>query len=181
MSRKRHTAEEIVTKLRQVDVLTAQGRPVADAIRSIGVTEVTYYRIAVDVLVQIVVPTLMLVSDRRQRAIAPERPRSPGPGDDARRINLVEMAQRADQVPLLVLGRTRADRIPVPHAVGFGMQAVLAELGLGGERRKGEEAEGESDRAHHLIRHSPDGRPTQPSSAEPIGDSAAPATATAPG
>jgi transposase-like protein len=44
MSRKRHTAEEIVTKLRQVDVLTAQGRPVADAIRSIGVTEVTYYR-----------------------------------------------------------------------------------------------------------------------------------------
>lgn len=44
MARKRHTAEEIVTKLRQVDVLLAQGRPVADAIRSIGVTEVTYYR-----------------------------------------------------------------------------------------------------------------------------------------
>jgi hypothetical protein len=36
--------EEIVAKLRQVDVLTAQGRPVAEAIRSIGVTEVTYYR-----------------------------------------------------------------------------------------------------------------------------------------
>ena len=31
-------------KLRQVDVLVAQGRPVADAIRTIGVTEVTYYR-----------------------------------------------------------------------------------------------------------------------------------------
>ena len=44
MARKKLTAEEIVTKLRQVDVLTAQGRPVADAIRSIGVTEVTYYR-----------------------------------------------------------------------------------------------------------------------------------------
>ncbi len=44
MARKRHTAEEIVLKLRQVDVLTAQGRPVADAIRMIGVTEVTYYR-----------------------------------------------------------------------------------------------------------------------------------------
>ena len=41
---KRHTAEEIVSKLRQVDVLMAQGRPVADAVRSIGVTEVTYYR-----------------------------------------------------------------------------------------------------------------------------------------
>ena len=44
MARKRHTAEEIVAKLRQVDVLTAQGMPMADAIRSIGVTEVTYYR-----------------------------------------------------------------------------------------------------------------------------------------
>ena len=44
MSRKRHKPEEIVTKLRQVEVLTAQGRTVAEAIRSIGVTEVTYYR-----------------------------------------------------------------------------------------------------------------------------------------
>jgi putative transposase len=44
MGRKRHTAEEIVSKLRQVDVLTAQGRTVAEAIRQIGVTEVTYYR-----------------------------------------------------------------------------------------------------------------------------------------
>jgi putative transposase len=30
MARKRHTAEEIVAKLRQVDVLMAQGRQVAD-------------------------------------------------------------------------------------------------------------------------------------------------------
>ena len=44
MARKRHTAEEIVAKLRQVDVLMSQGRPVAEAVRSIGVTEVTYYR-----------------------------------------------------------------------------------------------------------------------------------------
>jgi len=44
MARKRHTAEEIVTKLKQVDVLMAQGRPVAEAVRSIGVTEVTYHR-----------------------------------------------------------------------------------------------------------------------------------------
>jgi putative transposase len=44
MARKRHSAEEIVSKLRQVDVLMAQGRPVADAVRAIGVTEVTYYR-----------------------------------------------------------------------------------------------------------------------------------------
>ncbi|ASV87998.1 transposase family protein (plasmid) [Ochrobactrum quorumnocens] len=39
-----HKAEEIVTKLRQVDVLNAQGKSMAEAIRSIGVTEVTYYR-----------------------------------------------------------------------------------------------------------------------------------------
>ena len=44
MPRKKHKAEEIVAKLWQVDVLTAQGRPVAEAVRSIGVTEVTYYR-----------------------------------------------------------------------------------------------------------------------------------------
>ena len=43
-SKKRHKPEEIVSKLRQVEVLTAQGRTVAEAIRSIGVTEVTYYR-----------------------------------------------------------------------------------------------------------------------------------------
>ena len=44
MPSKRHKPEEIVAKLRQVDVLTAQGTQVADAVRSIGVTEVTYYR-----------------------------------------------------------------------------------------------------------------------------------------
>ena len=44
MARKRHKPEEIVAKLRQVDVLTSQGQSVSDAIRSIGVTEVTYYR-----------------------------------------------------------------------------------------------------------------------------------------
>jgi putative transposase len=43
MGKKRYTPEEIVSKLRQVDVLVAQGTPVAEAIRSIGVTEVTYY------------------------------------------------------------------------------------------------------------------------------------------
>ena len=43
MRKKRHTPEEIVSKLRQVDVLVAQGTPVADAVRAIEVTEVTYY------------------------------------------------------------------------------------------------------------------------------------------
>jgi transposase-like protein len=43
MPRKRHKPEEIVAKLRQVDVLVSQGQSVADAVRSLGVTEMTYY------------------------------------------------------------------------------------------------------------------------------------------
>jgi putative transposase len=42
--RKKHSPEEILAKLRQVEVLSGQGTPVADAIRTIGVTEATYYR-----------------------------------------------------------------------------------------------------------------------------------------
>jgi transposase-like protein len=38
------TPRKAVAKLRQVDVLTSQGRSVADAVRAIGVSEVTYYR-----------------------------------------------------------------------------------------------------------------------------------------
>jgi transposase-like protein len=41
---KRYKAEEIVSKLRQADVLLSQGQNVADVIRQIGVTNVTYYR-----------------------------------------------------------------------------------------------------------------------------------------
>ena len=44
MPRKSYKPEEIVAKLRQVDVLTSQGQSVAEGIRSIGVSEVTYYR-----------------------------------------------------------------------------------------------------------------------------------------
>jgi putative transposase len=44
MARKRYKPEEIVAKLRQVDVLVSQGQSVSDAVRSIGVTDVTYYR-----------------------------------------------------------------------------------------------------------------------------------------
>ena len=44
MPRKRYTPEEIVAKLRQVDVLVSQGQNIGDAIRQIGVSQVTYYR-----------------------------------------------------------------------------------------------------------------------------------------
>ena len=44
MAKKVHKPEEIVSKLRHVDVLHSQGMSMSDAIRQIGVTEVTYYR-----------------------------------------------------------------------------------------------------------------------------------------
>ena len=44
MASKHHKPEEIVAKLRQVEVLVGQGKPVTDAVRAIGVTEATYYR-----------------------------------------------------------------------------------------------------------------------------------------
>ena len=44
MAGKRSTPEQIVAKLRQVEVLTGQGKPVAEAVRAIGVSEPTYYR-----------------------------------------------------------------------------------------------------------------------------------------
>lgn len=44
MANKRHKPEEIVSKLRQVDVLVGQGMARIDAIREISITEQTYYR-----------------------------------------------------------------------------------------------------------------------------------------
>ena len=44
MPRKIHKPEEIVAKLRKVDVLVSQEQNVADAVCQIGVIEVTYYR-----------------------------------------------------------------------------------------------------------------------------------------
>ncbi len=44
MGMKRHKPEEIVTKLRQVEILAGQGMARVDAIRQISITEQTYYR-----------------------------------------------------------------------------------------------------------------------------------------
>jgi transposase len=44
MAKKRHKLEEIIAKLRQVDVLTAQGKSIAEAVKTIAVTETTYFR-----------------------------------------------------------------------------------------------------------------------------------------
>jgi putative transposase len=44
MAGKREKPEDIVAKLRQVEVLQGQGMTIAEAVRQIGVTEQTYYR-----------------------------------------------------------------------------------------------------------------------------------------
>lgn len=44
MAQKRHKPVEIVTKLRQVEVLSGRDVTMADAVRQIGVSELTYYR-----------------------------------------------------------------------------------------------------------------------------------------
>lgn len=44
MKRKKYSPEQIVNHLRKVEVLTAQGSTVAEAVKKLGVTEQTYYR-----------------------------------------------------------------------------------------------------------------------------------------
>jgi transposase-like protein len=44
MSAKRYRPEEIISKLREADILIGQGKTVAQAIKAIGVSDVTYYR-----------------------------------------------------------------------------------------------------------------------------------------
>ena len=44
MPSRKHSAEEIIGKLREAEIVQAQGGTVADACRRIGVTEQTYYR-----------------------------------------------------------------------------------------------------------------------------------------
>jgi putative transposase len=44
MAKRNYKPEEIVSKLRQADVLIAQGSKISDVVRTLGVTQVTYYR-----------------------------------------------------------------------------------------------------------------------------------------
>lgn len=44
MKKIKHTPEQIITRLRQVEALTAEGTTIAEAARQIGVAEQTVYR-----------------------------------------------------------------------------------------------------------------------------------------
>jgi len=43
MSRKRHTPEQIIRKLREAEVELAKGLTTGDVVRKLGITEQTYY------------------------------------------------------------------------------------------------------------------------------------------
>ncbi len=44
MGRKRHTAEQIIAKLREAEIELARGQTTVDVVRKLGITEQTYYR-----------------------------------------------------------------------------------------------------------------------------------------
>jgi putative transposase len=44
MSRKRYTAEEIINKLHEADVLQSQGKTISEVVRQLEVSEMTYYK-----------------------------------------------------------------------------------------------------------------------------------------
>ena len=44
MGKENYSVEQIIVKLREVEVLCSQGRTVGEAVRQIGVSEQTYYR-----------------------------------------------------------------------------------------------------------------------------------------
>ena len=75
MAIKEHKPEEIVRKLRQVDVLVGQGMVRSDAIRQVSITEQTYYRwrkqyggMGVDQLKEL--KRLQKENDRLRRAVS---------------------------------------------------------------------------------------------------------------
>jgi transposase-like protein len=44
MGRQRHTAEQIISKLREAEVLQAKGMSIEEVMRQLGVSDATYYK-----------------------------------------------------------------------------------------------------------------------------------------
>ena len=44
MAKKTHTVEQIIIKLREIEVLCGQGKTIGEAVRQAEITEQTYYR-----------------------------------------------------------------------------------------------------------------------------------------
>jgi putative transposase len=44
MGKQRHTAEQIIGKLREAEVLTSKGMPIEEVLRQLGISDATYYK-----------------------------------------------------------------------------------------------------------------------------------------
>ena len=44
MGRQRHTAEQIISKLREAEVLQAKGMSIEEVMRQLGISDATYYK-----------------------------------------------------------------------------------------------------------------------------------------
>ena len=44
MGKQRHTAEQIIGKLREAEVLTSKGMPMEEVLRQLGISDATYYK-----------------------------------------------------------------------------------------------------------------------------------------
>ena len=44
MGRQKHTAEQIISKLREAEVLQAKGMSIEEVMRQLGVSDATYYK-----------------------------------------------------------------------------------------------------------------------------------------
>jgi putative transposase len=44
MGKQRHTAEQIIGKLREAEVLTGKGMPMEGVLRQLGISDATYYK-----------------------------------------------------------------------------------------------------------------------------------------
>jgi len=70
---KHHKPEEIITRPRQVEMLRGQDLSMADAIRQIGVKEVTFYRWRKDDWGLLVRPSVLCAPQQFMSALPPKR------------------------------------------------------------------------------------------------------------
>ena len=79
MPKKRYRPEEIISRLREADVLISQGKKVVEVIKTLGVTDVTYYRWRQE-YGGMSVPQVKRLKERRRRTSGYGCRRSSSPG-----------------------------------------------------------------------------------------------------
>ena len=80
MRKKRHTADQIIAKLREAEVALSQGGTVPEACRKLGIAEQTYYRLGWTTGVQAARAEVNGAAGRSEPRAAADRPREIDPG-----------------------------------------------------------------------------------------------------